>query len=515
MTSSAAPPPATRMVLTIQDSPANVNPQPTRGVPWTAILAGLAAVAALGGTLWAWWWMLALPAAIACFITELVRRSRARERAHRSGSIAAELRSVVMGSLPAQTPRAASESDTPGEGTLHLGIAAIRKLALERDNLRDVIDAVGDPLLVTDESGSVRLWNSAAQLFLARGPDRLLGRSIEELFTSAELVSVHASACAGETRHAIVRLPREGGIRSYEALASPVAWRASGSARLAVSDDADTDGVPDRAGAVLSLRDVTELATAGQLKTDFVANASHELRTPLASIRGAIETLMDDSEDPGMRARLLRMIANNVARLEDLTRDLLDLSRLESTDEAPAIALVRGSALADSLSVFFEESCARRGLSLRFELDPALELIHSDQRLLELVLRNLIENSIKFAHEGTPIRIVGEAIPVPAGTGRAGMRLRVIDLGQGIPLAAQQRIFERFYQVDPSRSGHADRRGTGLGLAIVKHGIKTLGGTISVESVWQQGTTMTVEIPACVELLAVDAPGAGQATLSK
>jgi signal transduction histidine kinase len=71
----------------------------------------------------------------------------------------------------------------------------------------------------------------------------------------------------------------------------------------------------------------------------------------------------------------------------------------------------------------------------------------------------------------------------------------VSDRGVGIPLAHQARIFERFYQVDPSRSGTAARRGTGLGLAIVKHAVKTLGGSIAVESVWQQGTTMTVELP--------------------
>ena len=79
-----------------------------------------------------------------------------------------------------------------------------------------------------------------------------------------------------------------------------------------------------------------------------------------------------------------------------------------------------------------------------------------------------------------------------------GARFRVVDKGQGIPLADQQRIFERFYQVDTSRDGGARRRGTGLGLAIVKHALRRLGGRISVESVWQQGTTMTFEIPRCV-----------------
>ena len=89
------------------------------------------------------------------------------------------------------------------------------------------------------------------------------------------------------------------------------------------------------------------------------------------------------------------------------------------------------------------------------------------------------------------MRVVAER----AERAEEGVRLRVIDEGLGIPLDQQPRIFERFYQVDPSRDGFASRRGTGLGLAIVKHAVKALGGTIRMESVWKQGTEMIVELP--------------------
>jgi len=83
-----------------------------------------------------------------------------------------------------------------------------------------------------------------------------------------------------------------------------------------------------------------------------------------------------------------------------------------------------------------------------------------------------------------------------------GLRFEVIDRGIGIPLAQQQRIFERFFQVDSSRGGAVNsanaRRGTGLGLAIVKHAVKQLGGTIGIESIWKEGTTMRVELPGCL-----------------
>ena len=105
-------------------------------------------------------------------------------------------------------------------------------------------------------------------------------------------------------------------------------------------------------------------------------------------------------------------------------------------------------------------------------------------------------HSCRFAHEGSTIRVVAEAVaPVEPGA-RATLRLRVIDRGIGIPLDQQSRIFERFYQVDPARSGK--RRGTGLGLSIVKHAARALGGRVDVESVWGQGTTMTVELPGAV-----------------
>jgi signal transduction histidine kinase len=108
------------------------------------------------------------------------------------------------------------------------------------------------------------------------------------------------------------------------------------------------------------------------------------------------------------------------------------------------------------------------------------------------VVRNLIDNATKFAYERTAVVVSVERL------GPAGIRIRVSDQGVGIPLGQQQRIFERFYQVDPSRAGFAVRRGTGLGLAIVKHAVKLLGGNIGVESVWKQGTTMTVELQNCL-----------------
>lgn len=357
--------------------------------------------------------------------------------------------------------------------------------------MRSILDAAEEPVLATDSAGAVVLANRAAALFFGRADGEMTGLVIEDLFSQAEILGLHGGALGGARRGAQVRIPRPGGVRVFQVLAAPLA--------LATLENAGTHGAPARPGVVLMLRDVTELSAAVQLKTDFVANASHELRTPLASIRAAAETLAEHSQDRAMLRRLTAMIASNVTRLEDLTRDLLDLSRLESPEAPVEKGPVRSSEVAEALAEIFEPALAERHIGLHFDFTAEAEHLQTDSRLLTLILKNLIENSTKFAYEGSTIRVVGEALAAsPGRSQRPALRLRVIDEGLGIPLSHQARIFERFYQGDPSRSGDSHRRGTGLGLAIVKHSVKNLGGTVSVSSVWKEGTTITVEIPDCV-----------------
>ncbi|MEL6740062.1 MAG: HAMP domain-containing sensor histidine kinase, partial [Planctomycetota bacterium] len=249
---------------------------------------------------------------------------------------------------------------------------------------------------------------------------------------------------------------------------------------------------------------------ANQAKSEFLANMSHELRTPVASIRGAAETLATLPEDPQMVARLVSMVENNARRLEEMVSDLLDLSRLESPDQRPTVEPVDLHAMAGELRDMFADRLGEQGLALEFDIAPGLERLISDPSLVELILRNLIDNACKHARDNTIVRVVARLaeirpspdLPTPLVVDDArpmlGMRVRVIDEGTGIPLRDQRRIFERFYQVDPARAGGQRRRGTGLGLAIVKHAARRLGGGVGVESVWQQGTTMIVELPACV-----------------
>ncbi|MBL8763326.1 MAG: PAS domain-containing protein [Phycisphaerae bacterium] len=362
--------------------------------------------------------------------------------------------------------------------------AQVKEAAKRGRNLESLIEALPEPVIATDSRDRVLFNNGAAERMLGRGVGELTGRPIAELFTRREILTLHADARVGRGGDARARLTTPRGSRVYQVTASPVpaAWG---------------EGV---FGAVLVLRDVTELAEAVQVKSDFAANASHELRTPVATIRGAAETLLDGAmDDPPMRDRLVRMVASNAARLENLIRDLMDLSRLEASDRASDGATIDFSELGAGLTELLGSSWAERKLRVRFEWDPSAAGLVCDARLLSLVLRNLLENAIRFAHEGTEI-VVRAARFEASGGGSVGVRFEVTDRGQGIPLHQQHRVFERFFQGDSSRAGPGGSagttpRGTGLGLAIVKHAVTAMGGTVSLESVLGEGTTVRFEIP--------------------
>ncbi|MEX0876886.1 MAG: ATP-binding protein [Phycisphaerales bacterium] len=353
--------------------------------------------------------------------------------------------------------------------------------------LRGVINAADIPILATDEEGVLAHTNARSRAVLGISAS-MLGRRFDELMTQGVLHELESLARQGEAGHARAGVPIRGEMRDFDVSADPV---------------------PISKGAVIAFRDITELSRAMTLKADFAANASHELRTPIASIKAAAETLMGPARsDEAMSGRLIEMISNNANRLEMLACDLLDLSRLEAEDQPAEIDDVDLGDLIEKVIADFTPAAERRRLTIVAEIEPGLETVRTDAGLMMLILRNLVQNATKFAREGTVVRIaaqrqrvgVDRAAPVPAGLdGASGVSLRVIDKGIGIPLAHQQRVFERFYQVDEARTGSGARRGTGLGLAIVKHAARRLGGTVMLESVYQTGTTMIVDLPRCAD----------------
>jgi signal transduction histidine kinase len=243
---------------------------------------------------------------------------------------------------------------------------------------------------------------------------------------------------------------------------------------------------PAADGATLVvIEDVTRQRLLESVRRDFVANASHELKTPAATIQATAETLRRAAdEDPEAIPRFASQLEREAVRLSRIVADLLDLSRLES-----------GSALEDSVSLAAttrEEvhrlEAAARAAGVTLEVGAAeVMALSGSQRDLALLVRNLVDNAIRYSHRGGRVR-------VEVGASGGEVSIRVSDTGVGIPTRDIPRIFERFYRVDRARS--RETGGTGLGLAIVKHVVENHAGRIDVESELGRGTAFLVTFPA-------------------
>ncbi len=239
-------------------------------------------------------------------------------------------------------------------------------------------------------------------------------------------------------------------------------------------------------GAVLVIHDLTELRRLEAVRRDFVANVSHELKTPLTSISGYAETLLADTPDADTTRRFLATILDNARRMQRLVDDLLDLARIESGRWQPELEAVEVAAAARETWNELTDGGAAQAVEFGVDIDAGAAMVMADADALHQVLTNLIDNSLRYSAAGG--RIACRSRP-EAG----GVAISVTDNGPGIGHEHLDRIFERFYRVDPSRS--REEGGTGLGLAIVKHLVEAHGGTVYAESERGAGTTVTCWFP--------------------
>jgi len=239
-------------------------------------------------------------------------------------------------------------------------------------------------------------------------------------------------------------------------------------------------------GLVLVLvEDRSEARRVDAVRRDFVANVSHELKTPVGALALLAEAVHGASDDPAAVRRFAERMQHEASRLTHLVQEVIDLSRLQSDDplekaelldidEVIAEALDRCRLAADK-KVISLVSGGERGLR-----------VLGDEAQLATALRNLIDNAVNYSPEHTRVVV---------GVRRSGelVEISVTDQGIGIPKRDLERIFERFYRVDPARSRATG--GTGLGLSIVKHITANHGGEVSVWSVEGSGSTFTVRLP--------------------
>ncbi|MDE0614114.1 MAG: ATP-binding protein [bacterium] len=237
-------------------------------------------------------------------------------------------------------------------------------------------------------------------------------------------------------------------------------------------------------GSVALIDDITEPQRLDAMRRDFVANISHELRTPMGALSLLAETLAGET-DPEVVSRLAVRVQAEAIRLSDIMDDLLELSRIESNEASERAPVAIQHVISDALSRA-RATAEEKDVPIETAL-PALDLVvRADRRQLTSAVFNLLDNAVKYSEATRPVRVT---------TRLEGnwVEVEVRDQGYGIPLRHQERIFERFYQVDRSR-GQTDG-GVGLGLAIVRHVATNHGGEVRVESTEGEGSSFTLAVP--------------------
>ena len=328
-----------------------------------------------------------------------------------------------------------------------------------------VLTAIADAVFLIDRGGVVRLWNPAAEAATGLHVDAVRGCHVDDVLPGWAAIAdkVPVSADPKElSRHETLPLEVDG----------KEVW-------ISVA------GVAVHDGTVFAFRDMTEERLLQQMRQDVVATVSHELRTPLAAIYGSAETMRrhDSLLDGALRDRLIRTIAEESQRLTQIVNDLLLASNPErlnlSLEECDPRVLGENVVEAAQLQL-------PQGVTIRLQASKDLPPVVADGQHLRQVLSNLVENAIKYSPDGGAVRL-----SIRRHNGH--VRFAVRDQGLGIPRGEQDRIFEKFYRLDPAMTRGVG--GTGLGLYICRALVQQLHGRIWVNSRQGKGSTFYVEIP--------------------
>lgn len=236
---------------------------------------------------------------------------------------------------------------------------------------------------------------------------------------------------------------------------------------------------------VVLLEDKTESHRLDDARRDLLANISHELKTPIGAIGLLAEALVDATDDPDTVRKFSKNLRKEARRLADLVQDIIQLSRVQSKD-------VLGAAQPLDIATVVQEAVDRcaiisesKDIDITVNSQPDV-LVVGDPELLTVAIKNLVENAIKYSEDG-------KHVGVGVSTSKSSVQISVADVGVGIPKDEQNRIFERFYRVDASRSRQTG--GTGLGLSLVKHIVFSHGGEITLYSQPGVGSTFTISLP--------------------
>jgi signal transduction histidine kinase len=331
------------------------------------------------------------------------------------------------------------------------GLALSRVRRRQRSQAERLLSQLSDGVLELDLDGAVAFVNPAAEALLGEQATDLLGGP------APEMLSEHAD----EEGRFDVRVGGDGRER----------W-------LAVAT------VEAEGGRVFTFRDVTRERRLEEMRAELIATVSHELRTPLAAVYGAAMTLQrTPAIEQRVREQLIGIIGNQAERLGRIVDDILTASRAAAGEPAASLEPFDATAVAEAV---VKDAAARTGRPISLDAEARFHAAGSPEDLRR-VLDNLVDNAVKYTPDSAPIE-------VRVGNGGETVRIAVVDSGPGIPRDEQDRIFERFYRLDPGMATGVG--GTGLGLYIARQLVERMGGHLEVSSEPGEGASFVTELPS-------------------
>lgn len=344
----------------------------------------------------------------------------------------------------------------------------IRRLEAERFRQEAVFASLKEGVIALDAQGFVMLANEAARILLAE-PEGLAGRDVFDFFRQSQVTGL------------LTDLVQRGAGGETELVMDGAAGRVLRLSAMPVSEKAES------LSGLLVLTDITAQVATLKMRRDFFSNASHELRTPLTSILGYLETLEDSlPADSPLRSQYLEVLQRQAERMRHIIDDLLLLARVES--EQWPVQTERYDLVPQAVVLLesFQPEARKSHQTLEVHHPTPPVWVMADRDKLHVVISNLLDNALKYSGQGARVELSITAE-------ESAVLVAVSDNGPGIPPDQKQRIFERFYRVDKSRSRQLG--GTGLGLSIVRHILAAHDIEIEVESDIGAGARFQFRLP--------------------
>ncbi len=353
----------------------------------------------------------------------------------------------------------------------------VEKLLIEKRRIETLINNMNEPVIGLDDANVVVFMNNSALKISNLKLDDVIGKKVQDIAVHNDLIRSLILDLFITNKTKLDKTP----IKIYNNNKESYFKKELIPIRIIPTGEK----VEILIGNVILLQNITEYKELDFAKTNFVANISHELKTPISSIKMSIQLLENNKigDLNNEQKNLLESISDDANRLLNITKELLNITEVESGTIQLSLMPVSLSEIIEYAINATKNSASQKNISIKFAYTEPLPKIMADSEKMAWVLTNLISNAIRYSHENSSIIVSSSIIDDK-------IKIAVTDSGQGIPPQYISKIFDRYFRIPGSK-----KEGTGLGLSISKEFIEAQGGSIEVESDFAKGSTFSIKIP--------------------